>query len=292
MDVLELALYNSVLSGVDLEGRNFFYTNPLRQENSAPVDLRWPRTRVPFFTSFCCPPNLVRTIAGVGGYAYGKSEASLWVNLYGSNKISTTLSNGDSIRLRQGSNYPWSGDVRMVVEECGESAFDLKFRIPGWTRSARIVVNGEAVSRSFEVGEYWGIERKWSAGDIVDISFDMAPQLIEGHPFVEETRNHVAIKRGPIVYCLESVDLPPGAKLADVKISGAITLEPRHEPELLQSVTVLEGAVNVSPAGDWEGRLYREFRPRSSRSVRTRFIPYYAWSNRGKSEMSVWLPLD
>ncbi len=292
VDVLELALYNSVLSGVDLDGRNFFYTNTLRQEHSAPVDLRWPRTRVPFFTSFCCPPNLVRTIAGVGRYAYSKSDSAIWVNLYGSNTLSTVLSDGNAIRLSQESSYPWSGTVGITVEESGGRPFGLKLRIPGWAKSVTMTLNGKPIDQTLESDAYFEIKRTWRSGDIVELHLDMPAQLIEGHPLIEETRNHLAIKRGPIVYCLESSDLPHGAKLSDVRISEDIKLESRYEAQLLQGVTVLEGVVNVKPDGDWGGKLYREFKATQSSELKTRFVPYYTWSNRGDSEMSVWLPLD
>jgi DUF1680 family protein len=241
VDVLELALYNSVLSGVDLEGRNFFYTNTLRQEDTAPVNLRWPRTRVPFFTSFCCPPNLVRTIAGVGGYAYGKSDTSIWVNLYGSNTLSTILSDGNTIRLTQESTYPWSGDIRVTVEECGDSPFALNLRIPGWAKSATVTVDGKAIGQDVQPGEYVEIRRTWQAGNDVRLHLAMPSQLIEAHPFIEENRNHVAVKRGPIVYCLESNDLPEGIRLAEVSIPRGLELKPWHESQFLQGVTVLEG---------------------------------------------------
>lgn len=292
VDVLELALYNSVLSGVDLDGRNFFYTNTLRQEHAAPVDLRWPRKRVPFFTSFCCPPNLVRTIAGVGRYAYSKSDSTIWVNLYGSNTLSTVLSDGNAIRLSQESSYPWRGEVRMTVEETGGNPFGLKLRIPGWSKSGTLTLNGKPVDQALEAGAYFEIRRTWRSGDTVELHLDMPAQLNEGHPFIEETRNHLAIKRGPIVYCLESSDLPEGTKLSDVRISGDIKLESRYDAHLLQGVTVLEGVVSVKPVGDWDGKLYREFKPTQSAELKTRFVPYYTWSNRGDSEMSVWLPLD
>ena len=120
----------------------------------------------------------------------------------------------------------------------------------------------------------------------------MPPQLIESHPLVEETRNHVAVKRGPIVYCLESIDLPQGTSLVDIRVPSDIKLELRFDAELLQGVTVLNGTVMSRPAGSWKGELYRDFKRSDAVSVPTTFIPYYTWSNRGRSEMTVWLPLD
>jgi DUF1680 family protein len=120
----------------------------------------------------------------------------------------------------------------------------------------------------------------------------MPPQLIESHPLVEETRNHLAVKRGPVVYCLESVDLQKGTSLADVRIPADVRLKPRFEADLLGGVTVLEGAFAKKSAGEWNGKLYREFQRSDGVPVPAAMIPYYAWANRGRSEMSVWLPLD
>ena len=121
MDVVELALYNSVLSGGALDGTNFFYTNPLRVTDPMPVELRWSRTRVPFVNSFCCPPNLVRTIAESADYAYGKSADAIWVNLYGGSTLETKLPNGETIKLAQETEYPWNGRVRIDILDCGET---------------------------------------------------------------------------------------------------------------------------------------------------------------------------
>jgi uncharacterized protein len=201
IDVMELALYNSVLSGVSLNGTDFFYTNPLRVTEAAPVDLRWSRTRIPFVNSFCCPPNVARTIAEVGRFAYGKSEDSIWINLYGSNSLDTRLANGSRLRLVQCSEYPWDGKVQITVTECGTESMELKLRIPGWATSATLKVDGEPFAKELTPGTYASLERIWQPGTVIELNLDMPSQLIESHPLVEETANHLAIKRGPIVYC-------------------------------------------------------------------------------------------
>jgi DUF1680 family protein len=292
VDVMELALYNSVLSGVGLSGTDYFYTNPLRQHDTAPVQLRWSRTRVPFVTSFCCPPNVVRAVAEVNGYTYGKSDGTIWVNLYGSNTLDTTIAGRGRIRLEQKTDYPWDGEISITVLESGSAPIRLKLRIPGWAESARLKVDGAPVNVTTIPGTYATIERTWRPGTTIDLQIPMPPQLLESHPLVEETRNHVAIKRGPVVYCLESIDLPQGTSLADVRIPSDIELEPRFDARLLQGVTVLKGTAVTRPAGGWKGKLYREFRRSGAVPVPVTCIPYYAWSNRGRSEMTVWLPLD
>jgi len=292
VDVMELALYNSVLSGVGLNGTDYFYTNPLRQWHTMPVELRWSRTRVPFMTSFCCPPNVARTVAEVGGYAYGRSDDAIWFNLYGSGTLDTILMDGNRVRLEQKTNYPWDGEIRITVLECGSVPIRMKLRIPGWAQSARLRVDGEPAGVTATPGTYATIERTWQPGTTIHLQIPMPPRLLESHPLVEETRNQVAVKRGPIIYCLESIDLPQGVSLADIRMPSDIELEPRFDAELLQGVMVLDGTVASRPAGNWNGDLYREFKRSDAVPISITFIPYYTWSNRGRSEMTVWLPLD
>jgi DUF1680 family protein len=295
MDMVELALYNSVLSGVSLDGTDFFYVNPLRCLDTQPGELRWPRTRTPYFSSFCCPPNVARTIARVSGYAYGTSDTALWVNLYGSSTITTALPNGPTVTFTQETEYPWDGRVRLRLDACdGSPDFALNLRIPGWAESAIVRVNGGRIREKPRPGTYCELRRTWRIGDMVELELPLRPQLMETHPLVEETRNHIAVRRGPLVYCLESPDLPPGVRLLDVMLPAKAELTARHDAALLGGVTVLEGRalVRSAPAptiGD--APLYRVFRATPTKSVPIRLIPYFAWGNRGPAEMSVWLPL-
>lgn len=288
MDIAELALYNSVLSGVSLDGTNFFYTNPLRVTDPMPVDLRWSRMRVPFVSSFCCPPNLVRTLAEIGGYAYGKSSNAVWVNLYGGSTLNTTL-NGASLKLTEETEYPWNGRVRITINECGSTPFALKLRIPGWAKSASVRVNLGPIADASAPGAYFELRRTWKAGDVVDLDLDMRTELVEANPLVEETLGQVALKRGPVVYCLESVDLPAGAGVMDITVPSDAKFLARYDQRLLGGVATLDGTLLAKPKQDWSGQLYREVKPVESKPVKARLIPYYVWGNRGKSEMSVWL---
>ena len=183
MDVVELELYNSVLSGVALDGTNFFYTNPLRVTDPMPLDLRWSRTRMPFVSSFCCPPNLVRTIAESADYAYGKSAGTIWVNLYGGSSLATELS-GEKIKLSQETDYPWHGRVRIKIEACGKKEFALKLRIPAWVNGASVRLNNQPKLAGAETGapKYFEIRRLWSPGDFVDLDLPMPARLMEANP--------------------------------------------------------------------------------------------------------------
>jgi DUF1680 family protein len=291
MDVVELELYNSVLSGVALDGTNFFYTNPLRVTDPMPMALRWSRQRVPFVSSFCCPPNLVRTIAESADYAYVKSDDAIWINLYGGSALVTDLS-GEKIKLSQVTDYPWSGHVRIKVEACGSKEFVLKLRIPGWANGASVRLNNQPALAGVDAGspQYFEIRRLWKAGDFVDLDLPMPVRLMEANPLVEEDLNQVAAQRGPVVYCLESPDLPPGVKISDVRIPADIDLMARFDHRLLGGVVVLDGRVQARAGEGWSGKLYREVQPEQFKTIATKFIPYSVWQNRGSSEMSVWLP--
>lgn len=292
VDVLELALHNAVLSGVALDGTNFFYTNPLRVTDPMPVDLRWSRKRVPFMSSFCCPPNVLRTLAESAGYAYAKSSNTIWVNLYGASTLTTKLG-GQTVRLSQETEYPWNGRVRITVSECGAEPFALKLRVPGWTKGARVQRGGGDSQLAMADSQgYTELRRRWQPGDTIDLDLPMPVRLMEANPLVEETLNQVAVQRGPVVYCLESVDLPPGTRITDVAIPADIDLVARFDRRLLGGCAVLEGLAQSRAASPWAGELYREIQPTTSRPVEVSFVPYSLWANRGTGEMSVWLPRE
>jgi uncharacterized protein len=290
MAVLELALYNSVLSGVSLESPDYCYVNPLRVTDPLPTALRWSRTRVPFVTSWCCPPNVLRTTAEVGSYAYSTSDDAVWVNLYGASTLNTRLA-GKPLKVTQKTDYPWSGHVEITVDECPNTAFALKLRVPIWASGSKATINGESIDVELTPTTYAEIRREWKPGDVLEFEAPMPTVLLEAHPLVEETKGQVCVKRGPLVYCLESPDLPPGVRVADVVLPRDARLTPRYNSNLLGGVTVLEGQALARPAGDWNGRLYRSVAAAPpEKPVAIRLIPYYAWANRGKSEMTVWMP--
>ena len=153
-------------------------------------------------------------------------------------------------------------------------------------------MDGKPADVAATPGTYAAIGRSWRSGTTIELSLDMPAQLIESHPLVEETRNEVAVKRGPIVYCLESDDLPKGVRLSDIRLSSTMTLDSSYEANLLGGIGMLSGNVNVHDSGAWDGKLYRPLKPSTNKSASVKFIPYYAWGNRTAGEMSVWLPLD
>src|SRR5262249_14395012 len=136
-------------------------------------------------------------------------------------------------------------------------------------------------------GTYIEVRRAWSAGDVLELNLPMPARLVQAHPLVEEARNQVAVRRGPIIYCLESTDLPKGVPVLDVVIPQGIQLKPRFDGQLLGGVTALEGKAVGLEEPKWSGELYRDFEPKAPRAIDLRLIPSYAWGNRGPSEMTV-----
>ena len=288
-DVMELVLYNSALSGISIEGTHYFYTNPLRRTHDHAMDTTDQQDRAPYIPCFCCPPNLVRTIAKVSGWAYSLSENGVAVNLYGGNTLDTTLLDGSELKLKQETQYPWDGRVVITMEACKNSPFAMMLRIPGWADEATILVNGQDTGVEAKPGTYATIHRVWKAGDVLSLDIPMAIKLLEGHPRIEEVRNQVAIKRGPIVYCIESPDLPEGAGILNVYLPESSELTTQYRPEFLGGLTAING--NVLLRLDKKDGMYRTLDRPIWKEVKTQFVPYFAWSNRGVAEMTVWLPI-
>jgi DUF1680 family protein len=224
-------------------------------------------------------------------YTYSISDEGIWVNLYGSNELNTTLADGSKIAIVQKTDYPWDGKIEITVNVPESKRFSIMLRIPGWASEASLKVNGQRMISNEQSGRYAAIDRVWSAGDTIKLDLPMSVRLIQANPLVEELHSQVAVMRGPIVYCLESVDLPKDIALAQVTIPRDIELKPRYNGNLLGGVTILEGMAEVFEGDDWSGKLYQELKPQESQQIDTKLIPYYAWDNRGECDMTVWMPV-
>ncbi|WP_229209702.1 aceric acid hydrolase [Dyadobacter koreensis] len=291
-DIVELALYNSVLSGISLSGDKFLYTNPLSSSDALPFAQRWSKDRQHYIgLSNCCPPNTVRTVAEVSQYAYSVSDKGLYFNLYGGNNLETKLKSGSVLKLSQTTDYPWDGKVSIKLEEAPTESFSLFLRIPGWCSDAKLLVNGKSQTVKLTPGEYAEIDNTWKSGDKIELMLPMPVRLIESNPLVEETRNQVAVKRGPVVYCLESMDLPKGKTIFDVAIPVKNNLKPSRLTIENSPIMSLEGEAALVDNSNWSKKLYREISTETPKMIPVRLVPYYAWGNRGHNDMSVWLPL-
>ncbi len=290
-DIVETALYNSVLSGVSLDGKKYFYTNPLRISADFPYTLRWPKERQEYISCFCCPPNTLRTICEAQNYAYTVSENTIYCNLYGANELNTSFGKKMPLALKQETGYPYDGVVKLTFADAPKKqAVKLCLRIPGWCDNASLKVNGEPVEIVSKANTYVAVERIWKKGDVVELNLEMKAKLLESNPLVEETRNQVAVKRGPLVYCLESMDIEGGKKIDNVLIPSDMQFTATEQTIDGSRMTVLEGTARLADEASWTGTLYREV-GKADKPVKIRLIPYFAWGNRGKAEMTVWMPL-
>jgi hypothetical protein len=253
-------------------------------------EVRWTRGFGAERFEVCCQQMIPHLWSVMEGTNYSHYYA-IYVNLYGSSTLETTLLGGAMVKVTQETEYPWNGHIRLTVNECGDAPFALKLRIPGWAKSATVRLNSECTDDTPTPGTYLELRRVWQPGDEVTLDVPMPPQLMEAHPLVEETLNQVAVKRGPLVYCMESLDLPPDLRLWDVTMPANIDLTARYDPHLLGGVVVLEGEALARSVQEWKSQLYREFQATTAKRINVRFVPYFAWGNRGQCEMTVWLPL-
>ena len=289
-DIVELALYNSVLSGISLEGKEFFYNNPLNVSKDLPFKQRWSKEREGYIAlSNCCAPNVTRTIAEVSNYAYNFSKEGLYVNLYGSNNLSSTTLSGEKIEIEQQTNYPWDGKVTLKIVKAPKDMYAFLLRIPGWSQGATISVNGKNISETVTSGSYQKLAQKWKKGDVIELNIPMPVELMQANPLVEEVKNQVAVKRGPIVYCLESDQLPANTSINEVflDVNSKFTTDfiKIHDRQLL-SITASSSINNDT---SWDKKLYKPLSAKDNKEYTVKLIPYFAWGNHGKGEMSVWL---
>jgi uncharacterized protein len=297
-DVMERVLYNSGISGLAADGDHFFYSNVLRRLGpEVPLLRSDTRSRWKHRGGYCCPPQLARTIAQMHGFAYSTSNKSVWVHLFGSNELETELSDGTVVKLMQTTDYPWDGRVKIALELAEQAEFALRLRIPGWATGATVKINGSPAAVDIEAGTYASLNRTWKTGDTVELTMPMGVRLVQANPMIEELRAQGAVMRGPLLYCLESADLPDDVNVMDVRLPREINLQPRYDGQLLGGLVVLEGPAVAIADPDWSSgsydspMLYKEYVASEPRPLQLKLIPYHAWANRGEPNMTVWLPL-
>lgn len=277
-DVMERALYNGTISGVSLDGRRFFYVNPLESRGN--------HHRQDWFGCACCPPNIARLIASIGGYVYSEGEEDAYVHLYiqGSGALNV---GGHRVMLRQETDYPWDGCVKITVTPEKPAIFGLNLRIPAWSRSAKLSVNGGVVDVKAATSRgYACVRRKWKSGDQVELTLPMPVERVEAHPEVREDSGHVALQRGPVVYCLEQAD--NHVPLHRVILPRDAELDSYFEVNLLGGITVIKGSTLLVDDSDWDNTLYRA-EPARLKPFDIKAIPYCVWDHREPGEMRVWI---
>ena len=309
-DVLEQVLYNSGLSGMSADGTRFCYTNPLRWHGAEHRRLSHDTPERWFTHScYCCPPQVARTIARLHRWAYGLADDAVWVHLYGGSRLQTEVAGG-ALVLTQETDYPWDGTIVITLREAPSEPFTLHLRVPGWAQGAELEVAGAPVAAA--PGTYVAVRRHWQAGDRVTLTLPLHAELVTAHPRLEQDRNQAAVVRGPVVYCLEAVDLaagserdqtgarslpaerrhhPHGTPLDEIHLPRDFAPAAHYEPDLLGGIAVLEGTAIRAKARPWARELYRRGAAADRVPVPIRMIPYFAWHNRGNHAMAVWLPL-
>ncbi|HHY50052.1 MAG TPA: glycoside hydrolase family 127 protein [Alphaproteobacteria bacterium] len=276
-DIMELALFNGALSGLSRDGTHYFYANPLESDGTP--------TRWEWHTCPCCTMNVSRLVASVGGYFVSTAPAGIALHLYGG--IATTVHTaGTTVELRETSNYPWSGDIRITVDPETPARFDLKLRIPGWCKGARLAVNGETVPVVPERG-YVTIDRTWQRGDTVTLDLPMPPVRVYANPGVLMDAGRVALKRGPLVYCIEEAD-NPGGRVQRFRLPRAAELRASTRADLFGGIVTLDAEALAVEEAEFKP-LYRT-EPPLERPARMTALPYYLWANRGPGTMLVWIP--
>lgn len=280
-DVVERCLYNGVLAGVSQDGNRFFYVNPLESRGN--------HRRSGWFSCACCPPNVARTLASLGGYVAGvASDDAVYVNLYVQGRIGLRLAAGRESALEVVTDYPWDGRVRVRWEADGPARrSELCLRIPGWCGQPAARLNGAAVEVAGSRRDgYLVLAREWKAGDTVELEYPMPVRRIAANPNVKSNQGLLALQRGPLVYCLEQVDCE--GPVATLYLPLETELQVRRT-NLFGGMIVLDGVARVADPPSWSRRLYQP--AADARPVAFRALPYYAWENRAAGPMKVWLPV-
>ena len=289
-DVIERALYNGINSGMSLDGTTYCYRNPLAFDPSSGETIR-----NPWYDVTCCPPNLERTLSSLPGYFYSTSKDGAYVHLYDNSVLDWHLDDGTPLKIQQKTNYPWDGDVQLTVAPSEPHEFTLYLRIPWWADGTSVSVNGKAQT-GVKAGEYLAIRSTWTSGDAVKLVFPMGTEVIASNPRVAENRGRVAVRRGPIIYCMEELDQPKGVALADVSLDlssrAGKEFQPDYKADLLGGITVLHHRGGVLESASADEALYGpvNLTTPKTRLTNTSLIPYYAWANRQPCAMQVWVP--
>jgi DUF1680 family protein len=277
-DAMERALYNGAVSGVSLDGKSFFYVNPLESLGDA--------HRQPWFACSCCPPNIARLLACFGQYVYSESRSEACVHLYVQGRGELDLG-GRRVVIEQKTGYPWKEKVAIAVRPQGAAEFTLALRIPGWCRGAKAKLGGRSLRLApLTKKGYARIKRRWNPGDTIELTLPMPVERVEAHPAVVADAGRVALQRGPLVYCLEEVD--NGASLNDLILPQNAKLGAKFEGKLLGGVMVISGRARRADRATWRGVLYRSAGPRT-KPVTLKAVPYCVWENRRPGAMLVWI---
>jgi DUF1680 family protein len=290
-DVMERALYNTVLSGMSLDGTRYFYVNPLdvwpEASEKNPTRRHVKPVRQKWYACACCPPNLARLLMSLGQYIYTCRDRTLYAHLYIGSKTTFEL-DGVPITIAQNTHYPWEGNVKFSFSMKQDVRMTLALRMPGWCQDVRLTINAEPIDIASEslINGYAMIERIWHPNDRVELELAMPVEIMQAHPEVRENAGKVAITRGPIVFCLEEAD--NGRNLSAISLPHNAKLTATFEKNSLGGTIVITGKGSRDADADWGDTLYRPVE-QSRTPITIKAIPYSLWSNRTPGEMQVWI---
>ncbi|TPG66784.1 glycoside hydrolase family 127 protein [Hymenobacter nivis] len=295
-DILEKVLYNGLISGVGLDGKSFFYSNAMQIKNSQSFSQSEP-ARSGWFDCSCCPTNLARLFPSLPGYIYAQNDNDVYVNLFVSGQANLVV-NKQRVQLTQQNNYPWDGNLKFTVAPAAAATFNLLVRLPGWARNTAvpsnlytfagaptaaaisIKVNGKPVTYAVKNG-YAVLAKKWHKNDVVEVALPMEVRQVVANEQVVDDRNKVALQRGPVIYCAEWKD--NGGKTSNLVVPPATQFTAAYKPDVLNGVVELTATVPTIQVDAANNSVRTVAQPMTA-------IPYYAWANRGKGEMTVWFP--
>ena len=295
MDVLENSLYNGLLSGIGLDGKSFFYSNAMQVKHSfnhRALEL----SRAGWFDCSCCPTNLARLLPSVPGYMYAHKESNVYVNLFAASTTELSINN-KPLTIIQENNYPWNGVLKFVVSPKSPVDFNLLIRIPGWAENkvlpsdlysfasasssrVQIKINGAEVPYQMQKG-YAVLSRKWKKGDVLEVTLPMDVKLVKANEKLKETEGKLAVQRGPLVYCAEWAD--NGGKASNILLPSSASFDAETKKDLLNGITTIKTLTPVVEISEDGQRV-------TTVNKTVTLIPYYAWANRGKGEMTIWFP--
>ncbi|HOU17426.1 MAG TPA: glycoside hydrolase family 127 protein [Candidatus Marinimicrobia bacterium] len=281
-DIIERTLYNGLISGISLDGKKFFYPNPLESDGKYQFN-QGACTRQPWFDCSCCPTNIIRFLPSVPELIYATIADSVYINLYISSNADIIV-NQKKIEIIQQTDYPWDGKINIIVNPEKKTIFTLKLRVPGWARNevvpgdlykyiaenpekVSLLVNGKDENFVLDKG-YIEITRKWTRGDKIELTLPLAVRKVVAHEKVTDNVNKVAFECGPIVYCAEEID---NHRISEITVPLDTKLNITKGAVLTENVNILRGKVD---------------------NQELILIPYYVWSNRGVGKMKVWLPIN
>ena len=290
-DVMERALYNGVISGMQLDGKKFFYVNPLEVLPEACLkDYGKRRVKVErqkWFGCACCPPNIIRLIASLEDYIYSANGRDLFVHLYVGGSFEAEV-DGKPVRIATRTNYPWEGEVGFTVGLDASTAFALKLRVPGWCEDYALKLNGETINAPVENG-YAVIDRLWQDGDRIELALDMPVTLVRANPRIYEDVGKVAVSRGPLVYCLEEADNSRNLHNLSLGAAAASDFQTVWKADKLGGIVELKSPGLRETDDGWGETPYSGVKAIETQPVTLTWIPYYSWANRDPGEMRVWI---